>query len=518
MAKLPVPKNPSPYIAGKIVRIHAPELAKAFSHYKGGVAHFLSASSAKVLEAQRIPKPWANVVLYHSPADRAMLSFVHAFGTAAAKSVFRAVAEAAKTHPEWRDFAYYKPSRFKDYLEEYGRVTGSVRQDFYLPDAQNRVRPLSLCPYATDDCRAVCLNTSGRGGWNLTKKEAQRFYMEHTGQQKLPEGLTLADITKYMHIHGVEVGENKKAFYGGEMNTPQAARCKRTHLMWYAWAKQGVIRNFYNDIIYQEALWYQRNSKYPMALRLNGTSDIPVHTLELTNGRNLVQELGKAGIVCYDYTKSYGRMKDWLSAQKKSGDKAAWNFKGRIGKGTRMLPVPGKKSPFPSNYYLCFSYSEWNAKASMNIIRAGGNVVMVMAPSKHMGKIKKSDWKPPTRFSLGALKAGTGKLIVDVVDGDYSDIRFSDPFRAGKGGTGVIAALKPKGEAKGQDFSASDRDHLWKRFIQTVSLVPSKREVIGIPRKNPLEDGAASGVDPQLAAATFDKEGKYYIAPTSVGT
>lgn len=534
-----VPNN-APYDkAGKKIKENMPEILPLLKLYEGGVPYFLGASSSKVVKSQKVSEPWANVILYHSPADRAMLSFIHYFGEDMVRTLFDMVRKAAVDYPEWKDFARYRSTTFEQYLRQYRAVKKSLRKNFKLPDSRNKIGPLTLCPYATDDCRAVCLNTTGYGGMGKLDKDLARKEFLSKNKTDLPEGMTLNDELKYFVIHDVNVGSSlgkaPEPYYGAEQNVAQAARTKRTHIMWLAWAKQGPIRNFYNDILFEEIKYYaSRKDGYPVAVRLNGTSDIPIHTLQLSDGRNLVETAGRElGVIFYDYTKSYTRMKDWLSAQ--PAGKGKWDFANKKGAKTKMLSVKGK-SPFPSNYHLSFSYSEWNYKAALQVLSKGGNIVMVFAPSKRgdlkqwqegwdkkQGKWLKEwieKWPLPDLYDMASLMpAGSRKrTLVPVIDGDVTDIRFGDPFRAGAGGSGFIVGLRLKGEALGTDYTESDRNRLWNRFVQVISKKTFDERIIAISRKNPPAGGAAAGVDPDLLRATIDKEGEYYIAPTSVGT
>ena len=118
-------------------------------------------------------------------------------------------------------------------------------------------------------------------------------------------------------------------------------------------------------------------------VRLNGTSDVPWEKVKDEDGKTLMEK--HWDVQFYDYTKNPNRMKDYL------------------------------KGKMPSNYHLTFSRSESNQAQADEILKLGGNVAVV--------------YKTPP--------APSDK----VVNGDLSDLRFTDP-------DGVIVALKAKGKAK----------------------------------------------------------------------
>jgi hypothetical protein len=122
-----------------------------------------------------------------------------------------------------------------------------------------------------------------------------------------------------------------------------------------------------------------------IAIRLNGTSDLPWEKIKLNN-KSLMELF--PNVQFYDYTKSEKRMFDFLL--------------GRM----------------PTNYHLTFSRSENNQPSCSRVLALGGNVAAVFKntpPKKYLGK--------------------------KVVSGDESDLRFLDAKN-------VIVALTPKGKAK----------------------------------------------------------------------
>jgi hypothetical protein len=128
----------------------------------------------------------------------------------------------------------------------------------------------------------------------------------------------------------------------------------------------------------------KRKSMVP-AVRLNGTSDLAWERIRL-NGQTVMDIFPH--IQFYDYTKDPVRMLAFLQGK------------------------------FPANYHLTFSRSEDNQTYVDMVIRNGGNVAVVF------------------RGGLPATWQGR-----PVIDGDLSDVRFSDP-------AGSIVGLKAKGRAR----------------------------------------------------------------------
>lgn len=181
----------------------------------------------------------------------------------------------------------------------------------------------SLCLFSTAGCRAVCLYTAGRGGFNSVQQARIRKTREFLYNQKNFLKLLTEDIT--------------------------------------ALIAKGV-----------------RDGMTP-AVRLNGTTDIEWEKL------GIMEQF--PGLQFYDYTK--------------------W--------------PPSKRLKLPANYHLTYSFSEKpNADVYAIAWRARGcNTAAV--------------------FAGGLPKTFLGR---PVIDGDLTDLRFTDP-------TGVIVGLKTKGKARG---------------------------------------------------------------------
>jgi hypothetical protein len=128
------------------------------------------------------------------------------------------------------------------------------------------------------------------------------------------------------------------------------------------------------------------------AIRLNGTSDLPWERIAPDLFRHF------SDVQFYDYTKSTRRALD-----------------------SREL------EGHPRNYHLTVSRSESSDPAQLRaILAAGGNVAVVFARSM-----------TPKERDAWAFEA----FGVSTIDGDASDLRFTDPH-------GVVVALTEKGRAR----------------------------------------------------------------------
>ena len=127
-----------------------------------------------------------------------------------------------------------------------------------------------------------------------------------------------------------------------------------------------------------------------LAIRLNGTSDIPWENLGGETGQALMDRFPE--VQWYDYTKNPARA------------------------------LKHARGEMPANYFLAFSRSECNDEAVGRIMRAGGSVAAVF-------DLKKSEPFP---------KTWGGKRVVD---GDAHDAIFEH-------GAGVVIGLRAKGEGK----------------------------------------------------------------------
>lgn len=199
--------------------------------------------------------------------------------------------------------------------EKYGVLTGIM----YLAPAELAITAGSsatACPFASDECKALCLFTSGYGIYDRVKQARMaktRYLLEGKKWNEVPEQDRLDSLRKNI----------------------------------YSLIKRAI------------------NSKMTPAIRLNGTSDYPVHTWGIMEEFNIVK--------FYDYTKDASRMFDYL------------------------------KNKLPKNYHLTFSFSGHNWEVCESVLRRGGNVAVVFAkklPRKYKG--------------------------YNVINGDLHDLRFLD--------------------------------------------------------------------------------------------
>ena len=123
-----------------------------------------------------------------------------------------------------------------------------------------------------------------------------------------------------------------------------------------------------------------------VCVRLNGTSDLPWESICFNDGLNIMEK--HPTVQFYDYTKNHNRMFQYIN-----GD-------------------------LPTNYHLTFSRSESNEDISLKVLSEGGNVAVVF------------------RNKLPETWNG-----FRVIDGDESDLRFTDPKN-------VVVGLVEKGRAK----------------------------------------------------------------------
>jgi hypothetical protein len=165
----------------------------------------------------------------------------------------------------------------------------------------------------------------------------------------------------------------------GAFEKTRQARIKKT-----IYFKENRL-SFLNDISKDIVALQKKAEKKGMkaCVRLNGTSDLPWERFMDDKGLTLMQK--HSDVQFYDYTKDAKRMKEYLRGE------------------------------MPSNYHLTFSRSESNQVQADEILKLGGNVAIVYK-------------NPPVSSDK-------------VVNGDESDLRFTDP-------DGVIVALKAKGKAK----------------------------------------------------------------------
>jgi hypothetical protein len=214
--------------------------------------------------------------------------------------------------------------------EDLGYLTGILYLAPYTLSGRN------VCPFASKECIKLCLNTAGRGA----------------------------------------------------MDPVQEARIRKTHL--FHQDPKGFVENIDHNIIKARAKAGRK--RMTLAIRLNGTSDLPWENLGGERGQTLMER--HPDLTFYDYTKNPRRMYAYLAGE------------------------------MPENYKLTFSRSETNENEAIGVTRLGGNVATVFATPK-------GDTLPETYLGR------------PVIDGDEHDLRFLDP-------SGVVVGLRAKGKARKQ--------------------------------------------------------------------
>ena len=214
---------------------------------------------------------------------------------------------------------------------EKGEKAGYLTYILHLAPAD--LSGYQVCPMAElAGCKLGCLNTAGRGGI-------------------------------------IKTGENT--------NIIQQARIRRT-VMFFEERKR-FMGLLVADI--QNAIKQAGKLNMRLAIRLNGTSDLPWEKMRVGAYRNLMDLF--PDVIFYDYTKIEGRTT-------------------------------------PKNYHLTYSWGAGNQEHAKREMARGRNVAVVFRDRDTM----------PKSF-----------LDVPVIDGDDTDLRFTDP-------NGVIVGLYAKGKAK----------------------------------------------------------------------
>ena len=211
-----------------------------------------------------------------------------------------------------------------------GELLGYKTFILYMsPEKQNSMGK-SLCAKATEGCKAACLFTAGRGRFTITKM-ARLHKTEYF----------LRERERFMYHLAIEIAEGIQR-YGAEN----------------------------------------------IAIRLNGTSDIPWEHIPVGKFKILMEMF--YDVQFYDYTKIFSRLNDKL----------------------------------PANYHLTFSRAETsiNHAESELALKLGYNVAAVFAV--------KDETELPATFNG-----------VPVINGDIHDLTFIHPKN-------VIVGLKAKGDAK----------------------------------------------------------------------
>jgi hypothetical protein len=180
----------------------------------------------------------------------------------------------------------------------------------------------------------------------------------------------------------------------GQFDKAQQGRILRTR--WYFADRAAFMARLVREIERAQRAAAQQGMR--LALRLNGTSDIPWHRVACGEHASIMHRFPH--VQFYDYTKVSKRL---------------------------------TRETLPANYHLTFSLCEDNATAAREVLAAGGNVAVVYR-----------------NVAARAHYMAAGFMGHAVIDGDETDARFLDSRN-------VIVGLYAKGRAKG-DVSGFVRD------------------------------------------------------------
>jgi len=494
-------------------------------------------TSAKAMKGG-VVSAMLNAVYHTSPADKAMPVFLaKCITTGQENLIWRLVQNlrhVATTNTHWKGFLPSPDGKFAAYIDGLKHMMSSPisATPQKLPAGNSALRGLSMCPWASAWCYALCLNTSGMGGATAEGEFISKQIRKHG--VKMPVGSTIDDAMLYLDVMGKGLLAEKKGhrtpagriakkdsvLFGGSISTVHRARMYRAFDMWLAWAKFGPIQNPLYDLMYTEALHLHSRAMEEgyvgTAVRLNGTSDFPAHTFKMTNGENLCVALGKAGIVTYDYTKDTARYIAWANS-------GAWEGK------EAGLHNPRMVKGFPSTYHLTYSFSEFNVERSIEILKMGGNVAMafrlivggkVIDPSKVKSLAGRGTIIPlPKSIQVGILSRfpENKNLTVSIIDGDPSDLRFFDRHDWGKKNGGNVIGLRAK-QVRYSDYEKQDEVGLMRRFI-------GKLDEQGVIHNPPLGSKpiptmgkyACTDIDRDILNATGARVGNLIIGGTGEG-
>jgi hypothetical protein len=194
----------------------------------------------------------------------------------------------------------------------------------------------------------------------------------------------------------------------GVSNSVQEARMRRSRL-WFA-DRPRFLSALVRDI--ELALVHARRARLRLAVRLNGTSDVPYELYPVVRKERAYPHIFAAfpRVQFYDYTKHIKRVRDHAS-------------------GKRVLPA---------NCHLTFSLSETNHADAAAALAMGFNVAAV--------------WRDRALVEIAMRDGYTlGDVRHDVIDGDESDLRYKD--QAAHGEPGRIVGLYVKGAQGRRDTS-----------------------------------------------------------------
>jgi hypothetical protein len=195
-----------------------------------------------------------------------------------------------------------------------GQKKGVLTYILYLAPHTQNSKGINLCSHATNGCAKACLFGSG--------------------------------AARFTHVQAGKI--NKTEFYLAD---------RKAFMLQLKFEIERIVR--------------LHSAKWDIAIRLNGTSDIPFEKFKIMDNKNIFELFPQ--VQFYDYTKNHLRFDKVL----------------------------------PSNYHLTFSRSENNHKKSLELLKRGYNVAVVFGLNKNQSL-------PKTYMGF------------EVINGDENDLRYKD--------------------------------------------------------------------------------------------
>ena len=217
-----------------------------------------------------------------------------------------------------------------------------------------------------------------------------------SGNAKILKGEKLGYITKGIHLAPANLSGYETCRWRskgctmsclntagrGQMNSIQDSRIAKTKLFFEQ--RLDFLAKLSKEIT--STIKSAKKKEMKAVFRPNLTSDLMWEDIKFEDGETILDKFPETQF--YDYTKSFGRMAQFINGE------------------------------LPSNYHLTFSASENNQKLVEMVLQMGGNVAVV--------------------FRNPLPKTWKG---IEVINGDENDLRFLDK-------KGVIVGLIEKGMAK----------------------------------------------------------------------
>ena len=217
-----------------------------------------------------------------------------------------------------------------------------------------------------------------------------------SGNAKILKGEKLGYITKGIHLAPANLSGYETCRWRskgctmsclntagrGQMNSIQDSRIAKTKLFFEQ--RLDFLAKLSKEIT--STIKSAKKKEMKAVFRPNLTSDLMWEDIKFEDGETILDKFPETQF--YDYTKSFGRMAQFINGE------------------------------LPSNYHLTFSASENNQKLVEMVLQMGGNVAVVFR-----GQLPKT-WKG-----------------FEVINGDENDLRFLDK-------SGVVVGLIEKGLAK----------------------------------------------------------------------